>query len=648
MKSLIALWSAVADDLATACCTSATLDKKTVKRRVECEGLSFLTITLPDLGKATRKWLDQGRADIHSSFHYERGRSLPAFMQGFFCRVFNPVSGVLLAEPDIDAIFAINQLTLMFAKILHPCSDTRVKKAMSDFIKCEKEVREFDSNISERDLAEFERMSNLLFGRVFSRMDRDIQYGTLLPKHGPGATADRLSSNGKYNQRSWTTRLERIFPARDYLIPNTGFSSVIDEVTFLEPDAETPVRVVPVPKTLKTPRIIAIEPACNQYMQQALLRCFLARFTEDKLLVKLIGFDDQTPNQELARRGSMDGSLATLDLSEASDRVSNQLVRTMLNRWPHLHEAVDACRSRKADVPGQGVIRLAKYASMGSALCFPMEAMVFTTIIFLGIQKSLNTSLTRKAIDRLSGSVRVYGDDLIVPTRQVQTIVQQLELFGARVGLAKSFWTGKFRESCGKEYYDGHDVTLTRVRRDLPTTIADVKEVISTVSLRNQLAEAGCYEGTVDSLDQLLQGVLKYFPVVGPNSSLLGRVSLVTSPLERGLYKWHPSLSILLAKGYSIQAKAPSDPLGGVGALLKCLHMLESRNPSGVVRVDTDLIPTYEPSPIDLGESEFKYSSSPSSLSSFRMPSGSQDARHLERSGRPKHVGIKLGWRPAE
>ena len=643
MKSLMSLWSAMADDLAIACCTSATLDKKTVKRRVEDEGLSFLTITLPDLGKAFQKMLDQGHATFHPSFYYRRGRSLPEFLQGFFGRVFDPVTGVLLDNPDMDAIFAIRQLTLTFGKILEPCSDARVKGAMSDFVKCEREVRKFDSELVESDLDEFCTMSNLLFGRVFSKMDNDIHYGTLLPGHGPGATADKLSSNGKYDLRTWTIRLERCFPSHEFLLPNLNYIGELKKESFSEPGAETPVRVVSVPKTMKTPRIIAIEPACMQYAQQALLRCFLDHFSRDELLKKMIGFDDQTPNQRMAQSGSIDGQTATLDLSEASDRVSNQLVRAMLQRWPHLLEAVDACRSRRADVPGYGVLRLAKYASMGSALCFPMEAMVFTTIIFLGIQRSLNTSLTRRDIKSFSGSVRVYGDDLIVPIRQVRTIVDTLEHFGARVGTGKSFWTGKFRESCGREYYDGRDVSIVRVRRNLPSTIDDASEVISAVSLRNQLAEVGCFERTVKLLDNRLWKILKYFPEVGPDSSLLGRVStgIKDDSLNgrRTVTKWDPSLHIRKVRGYFVQGKPPSDPLDGSGALLKCLLRLESRFPTGVVRVDTDLLPCYEPSPL--------YDLDIDREASLWVPPASQDERHLERSGRPKHVSLKLGWRPA-
>jgi hypothetical protein len=634
MKSLMSLWARMADDMAILCCTSATSDIKTVRRRVENEGLSFLTITLPSLGKSTQKWIDQGEVGINSSFNYGR-RSLPVILRGFFTRVFDLDTGVLLDNPSIDAIFAIRQLTLSFEKISFPCTPARERKAMYGFLQCEKEVRESDSNFLESDLERFESMSDLLFGELFTQMDRDVYYGNLLPKHGPGATADKLTSNGKYDNRSWTTRLETYFPSHKYLIPNYHFRDDLDKVTYLEPGAETPVRVVSVPKTQKTPRIIAIEPTCMQYAQQALLRSFLSAYSRDELLRKLIGFDDQSPNQELARSGSNEGQVATLDLSEASDRVSNQLVRRMTRKWPHLHEFIDSCRSRRADVPGIGVIRLAKYASMGSALCFPVEAMVFTTIIFLGIQSALSTSLSRNDIKSFSGQVRVYGDDLIVPVAQVRTVVQELEHFGARVGLSKSFWTGKFRESCGKEYLNGHDVSITRVRQALPTTTADATEVISTVSLRNLLYERGCFDLTVEWLDNLLTRVLKHFPIVGPDSSVLGRVSY---DQRETVDRMHPSLHIPLVRGYAVKAKAPSDPLDGTGALLKCLLKLETNSPQGVIDTDVGQVPCYRPS---LTRRERDDSGV------WVLPTQALDEKHLERSGRPKHVSIKLGWRPA-
>jgi len=629
MKSLMSLWSSIAEESAMRCYTSATMDINTVHRRVEHEGLSFLTITLPDLGKATQKWLDLGQAGIHPSFVTNRRGSLPRFLGGFFNRVFDRSSGTLLDEPCIDSIIAIRQLTLMFGKLLLPCSPARERAAMRNFVKCEQDVRQVDKELSQEDLAEFREMSDLLFRGVFTQMDRDVYYGQLLPKHGPGAVADGLSSNGKYRLRTWTRRLEEVFPSYEYLIPNLHFREELDQVSILEPGSELPVKVVSVPKTLKTPRIIAVEPACIQYTQQALLGCFLSAFRRDDILPGLIGFDDQLPNQELARQGSLNQRTATLDLSDASDRVSNQLVRTMLSRWPHLNKAIDATRSRRANVPGFGEIRLAKYASMGSALCFPMEAMVFLTMIFVGIQRSLNVTMTTKSIKSFVGSVRVYGDDLIVPVDHVSSIVQTLELFGAQVGLDKSFWTGMFRESCGKEYFNGTDVSLVRVRQALPYTIADATEVISTVSLRNQLYYSG-YWKTVRGLDSLLGKVLKFFPYVLPTSSVLGRVSFLGYQSE----KMHPSLHSPLVRGYVVKAKAPSDELGGIGALLKCLLRLEYGNTLRGAESHLSLVPCYRS-----GLARFR--NGPSSW----LPTVSNDERHLERSGRPKRVGIKLGWR---
>jgi len=623
----------LAEESASRCCTSAIRDINTVTSRVEHEGLSFLTITLPELGKSAQSWLDQGKAGIHPAFSNERGGSLPRFLGGFFNRVFDRSSGLLLEEPCVDAIFSIRLLTLAFGKMLLPCSNERNAAAIRSYLECEQDVRRSDAELSERDLEEFRQMSELLFGEMFSQIDRDIGIGALVPKHGPGSTADRILGNKKWDQRTWTRRLQDIFPSRSYIIPNWRFIRTLDDVVTLEPGEEEPVKVTLVPKTLKTPRVIAMEPTCMQYMQQAVYQSFTLNFERDRLLTKLIGFDDQSPNQRLAKQGSIDNRTATLDLSDASDRVSNQLVRTMVARWPKLAKAIDATRSRRAVVGGK-VIRLAKYASMGSALCFPMEAMVFTTMIFVGIQRSLNTSLSRSDVKRLSGSVRVYGDDLIVPVDHVHTVVQTLELFGARVGLSKSFWTGKFRESCGKEYYDGHDVSIVRVRRLFPTRRQDAEEVQSLVSLRNQLYMSG-YWKTVRYLDDKIEGLIKFFPTVHRDSSLLGRVSFVGDTFGYRFDRVHPSHQSPLVRGFVLVAKPPSDKLEGAGALLKCILKLDT--PSDVADRNRQLhwleSGASISGPFGITHDATLWGSSP------RV-----DDKHLERSGRPQRVDIKLRW----
>lgn len=597
MKSPIVLWKKIAEESAIRCHTSATMDIKNVQGRVNNEGLSFLTITLPQFGKDFQKALDQGVV-AHDMFRgFSRHGGLPRFLGGFLELIFARDTGVLLPDPDIDAILAIRQLTLMFSKILLPCSDARERDAMQDYVQCEREVKQGDAVRTPDDLSEFSRIARLLFGRVFLKVDRNVRDLNIRPKHGPGATADKLRGNAKYLQRTWPARLEPYFPVGDYMFPNARyFSEHYDEVTFLEPEAELPVRVISVPKTMKTPRIIAVEPTAMQYAQQALLEDILDAIENDVHLNRLLGFSDQQPNQLMAEMGSHTGDLATLDLSEASDRVSNQLVLEMTRDFPHLQGAVQACRSKKADVPGYGILPLSKFASMGSALCFPFEAMVFLTCASLGIEKALSTRFTQRSqLMRALRGVRIYGDDIVVPTDTVFSVVDSLEHFGARVGASKSFWIGKFRESCGKEYYDGFDVSIVKVRRMLPTTRKHVPEIISSVSLRNQLYRAGYWE-TVKWLDSYLVKILKYFPWVESSSSVLGRESFLGYESQKQCEKLHGPL----VKGWVISSRLPNDPLDGPGALLK--YFLK--------RGDEPIA----------------------------------DRRHLERAGRPRAVDIKPRW----
>jgi hypothetical protein len=633
LKSLMLLWKKVAEESATRCCTSATKDIKYVLGRFEHEGFSFMTIILPTFGKDFEKSLEQGQVDrnLFQGFPWQAG--LPRFLGGFLDRVFDRVSGVLLDSPDIDAILAVRQLTLMYNKISLPCSDARTRKAMAGYIQCEQEVRDADARISEEQWSDFRRISAMLYARAFTIVDREIYEGRLVPKHGPGATADKLRGNAKYLQSTWPSRLERYFPMGEYLIPNYRYYDNLESISLLEPGSEIPVKVISVPKTLKTPRIIGIEPTAMQYSQQAIADTLLSSFKEVDYLRMMLGFDDQTPNQRMASEGSHKGNLATLDLSEASDRVSNQHVRNLLRNHPNLHGAVDASRSRKADVPGYGIKRLAKFASMGSALCFPMEAMVFLTIIFLGIERELSTSLSFSAINSLKRQVRVYGDDIIVPVRYVRTVVRELESFGIRVNTSKSFWNGKFRESCGKEYYDGQDVSIVRVRQMFPTQRSHATGVISTVSLRNQLYQAGYWQ-TCRWLDEEIKKVIKYFPVVLPTSPVLGRHSFLGYETQR----MDEDLHSPLVKGYQIRATPPRDVLGEEGALLKCLLMMERRERaanrelfSGVPLANAwaDSITAVDSS---------KLFNSPSRL----LPTSGED--HLKHAGRPRVVNIKLGW----
>jgi len=191
--------------------------------------------------------------------------------------------------------------------------------------------------------------------------------------------------------------------------------------------------------------------------------------------------------------------------------------------------------------------------------------------------------------------VRIYGDDIIVPTEYVHAVIGNLEAFGLLVNRDKSFWTGKFRESCGKEYYDGFDVSVVKARRPFPTSRRCVPEIISLVSLRNQLYFAGCW-GTVKWLDGRIRKLLTYFPTVLPSSSVLGRHSYLGHETQAAdADTFGP-----LVKGWKVRPLIPASPLDDTGALLKFF------------------------------------------LKRGEMPSA--DVKHLERAGRAQSLDIKLGW----
>jgi hypothetical protein len=415
-----------------------------------------------------------------------------------------------------------------------------------------------------------------------------------LPKHGPGSTAEGILGNKKYYQSEWTERLQEFFPMELNLIPNYRYIEDVSAVTVLEPGNERPVRVVHVPKTLDKPRIIAMEPVAMQYVQQALLEACVSEMEKDELISSFISLEDQTPNQRMALEGSRDGSLATLDLSEASDRVSNQLVIAGMSRWPHLSGAVQACRSTKADVPGFGVLPLAKFASMGSALCFPVECMVFLTIIFVGIENALSRPLSRREMKSYTGKVRVYGDDLVVPVEFVPFVIDALESYGFKVNDRKSFWTGMFRESCGKDYYAGEDVTVFKLRQSIPQSRRNAAEIAGLVAFRNHAYKAG-YWKTVKICDQWLESLLRHFPAVAETSPALGKTSFLGYAEE----KVHRTLHKPLVKAWKIRTRLRHNPIDGVQALLKWF--------------------------LKRGDEPFA------------------DKRHLERSGRPDVVSIELG-----
>jgi len=210
--------------------------------------------------------------------------------------------------------------------------------------------------------------------------------------------------------------------------------------------------VITVPKNAKTDRVIAKEPDLNMYLQKGIGGVIRRRLKRCQ-----IDLDDQTRNQQLAREGSETGMLCTLDLSAASDTVAMQLVRELLP--PDWVEAIELCRSPQGVLPDGSVITYQKVSSMGNGFTFELEALIFWALVQSVVDYS--TTMERR--------VAVYGDDLIFSVDCYTSVVELLSICGFSVNAKKSFHTGKFRESCGKHYFSGRDVTPFYIRESVET-----------------------------------------------------------------------------------------------------------------------------------------------------------------------------------
>lgn len=591
MKSMDQLTCILLNEVGAQTGISTTRDEEVILARVIKEGLSFLTITLPQFEKDLLVGLDRGTIgqDLFVGFARRRDSEVPKFLGSFFQRLFDD-NGELQRDFEGDhtlIIRSLRQVLLLHSKVELPCAPKRVKAALEQYVATDKQIKEIDLD----DILKFRWMSHWLFGEFFETVERQIF--EIVPRHSSGALATRESYNERYSSRKWTTRLQGVFPFWDYLLSSSSEVNEHDDpTTILDLAEETPSKVTTVPKTLKGPRIIAMEPVWNQMVQQGILHLLTSTLRRYPDLWYGCCWDYQDFNRTLSQIGSESRKLATLDLSEASDRVSNQLIMDGLLSTNHdsfFRQAVSACRSERANVDGQ-VILLNKFASMGSSLTFPMETFVFYTLVHMAWRETHGV-LPPQALTPDHG-VRVYGDDIIVPVELVPSLLRLLETYGLKLNVNKSFWNGSFRESCGADWYDGSPVSPVRLRTPLPEKRDHVDQIVSGIRFHNRLFEAGYY-GTAEVIASELRSLM-YIPSVPVGSDHLGimtwdygEVKVRNSPtLHR------PEIQVLVPR----QTK-PVDSLEGYGALSK-----------------------------------------------FFMPHAEREDDHLERDGRSRCVGLHIGW----
>jgi hypothetical protein len=206
-----------------------------------------------------------------------------------------------------------------------------------------------------------------------------------------------------------------------------------------------------VPKNRDTLRTICTEPNLNMFAQLG-----LGALLEDRLRSYFgIDFSNQPGrNAELARLGSIAGAIDTIDLESASDSMSLAMLETVLPDW--VFETLLQYRSPLTRVRGEQV-KLHMISTMGNGTTFPLQTILFSCIV-QAVSKQMYAPMRRA--DLSWSPWGVFGDDIACPSFMTERVIKLLNILGFQVNREKSF-TDKyltFRESCGYDYFQGHNV----------------------------------------------------------------------------------------------------------------------------------------------------------------------------------------------
>lgn len=463
LKSLAAIWQLLATKTQLACWVSEE-DILHFHQRVEREGLSFLTTCLPRLDKALLHSIECGELVPITGFASKSNSPLPRFLGRAWDAIFER-SGILrpINEIPSEAVLAVRQLSAVFYKLDVPYTMEQTEAVATAFIEAEHDLNQ----LALPDVPAL-RLARLLLRRLLAGIDpTDIQ-----PKHGSGASACRVVPHKRYDTFRFIPRLHEVFPYGSYFYASPQhYFDESHRIEGAEVVENPPARVCFVPKDSRGPRLISCEPKEFMYIQQGLMAKLYRTVLRHPAINDMVGFTDQVRNQELARKASIDGSMATLDLKEASDRVSWKLVEYLFpENWVR---AFWACRSDRTILPDGREVIMQKFAPMGSAVCFPVEALCFWSIALsvalLRLRKEKSEHeyhyvrrLFRNTLTSTDVRVSVFGDDIIVPVGITDEVIEALESVGLKINLSKSYRYGSFRESCGGDYFNGSNVTPIR------------------------------------------------------------------------------------------------------------------------------------------------------------------------------------------
>lgn len=441
-------------------------DLAVLRSRVRSEGLSFLTKTLPKLGKALDKALSQGTQFAIQGFDKKPRTNTPKFLGWLFEQVLSD-KGDELSSASPRAYRDLRQILYFLYKLELPYTAEQEYELLEAFRTTDAGLPD---HIADDDVLHHARN---FITNVFGSFDP----ADILPKHGPGAVATGEKNHEKHRFSRLYQDIERCYPFTGYFVYNLDQVAVEPEyVANLEVLKAGTAKVVLVPKDSRGPRIISCEPLEYQWIQGGLGGAIVRHLESNHWTKGHVNFTDQDVNGRLALSGSKGKPWVTLDMKEASDRVSVALVANLFRDVPRLLECLMATRTPETRLPNGDIVHMKKFAPMGSNLCFPVEAVVFMA---LGVGCLLHERLSKRSpvsrqhsipfyrsqMKRAVRQLFVYGDDIISTREDYPLLLQYFPKVGLMFNTDKCCTHGSFRESCGVDAFKGVNIAPLRLKR---------------------------------------------------------------------------------------------------------------------------------------------------------------------------------------
>lgn len=213
-----------------------------------------------------------------------------------------------------------------------------------------------------------------------------------------------------------------------------------------------------VSKTATVARGICTEPSLNMWFQLG-----FGKHLEVGLKYHF-GVDLSTQpdiNRELADVGSRHDTLVTLDLESASDSIAVSVLKEILPK--SMLDWLLLFRSPSTILPSGETLALNMVSTMGNGFTFPLMTAIFLAVAKASLHLEGITFKTR-GVTR-ERNVGVFGDDIVIPKAAYRRVLRGLYLLGFKVNEDKTFVEGRFRESCGGDFYEGANVRGVYVKR---------------------------------------------------------------------------------------------------------------------------------------------------------------------------------------